>query len=362
MKKNSKKHILFLLFLVILFIVFIIFYKKPRNYVKEYVISAYKVEEKYNTNGYYVFNVTYNNIKYPFMVKEKYLNKRNLIQKIEVNEQNNIICILPISKYLSFAPLCSSNNMLLSFNNVENDIDFDYKKIKKLHKEFNKVLINNLYNKSYLLYNYSGFYFISGDKQEDIKLFDSDNYDINLLYKYDKYLILADYNDEFYFSNFIIIDSKTGKTDKIELENKISMNSRFLGHYKKNVYLIDEKEQKEYKINIKKKEVSEVEGSIYDGKELVHYKEKTIINKKLSFYNSNYFKYLLEDKKLYQIINNEKILITTEEVSKIVYNDDESIYYLSSDKLYVYNRIDGNILLMQNFEWNFKNENMIYIF
>ena len=73
------------------------------------------------------------------------------------------------------------------------------------------------------------------------------------------YVIIPDYNEQYYFSKLYIININTSRVEEILLDNKISFNSVFLGDYKNIVYLLDKKEEKEYKINIKKKEVLETD-------------------------------------------------------------------------------------------------------
>ena len=56
------------------------------------------------------------------------------------------------------------------------------------------------------------------------------------------------------------------------------------------------------------------------------------------------------------------ILVTNKDVDKIINENNNTIYYLVDEKLYMYNNIYGEILLISNFEWNFNNTNMIYLY
>ena len=92
--------------------------------------------------------------------------------------------------------------------------------------------------------------------------------------------------------------------------------------------------------------------------------DKVKNNNNLLFDNKPKENYEIIDNKLYQKINEHKILVTDKLVDKIVKEDIENntIYYLSKEKLYMFNNIYGEILLMSNFEWNFNNTNVIYLY
>ena len=56
------------------------------------------------------------------------------------------------------------------------------------------------------------------------------------------------------------------------------------------------------------------------------------------------------------------MLVTNKEVKDIVKQDNEYVYYLVDDKLYVYSDEFGEILLLDYFELTFNYSNLIYIF
>ena len=88
---------------------------------------------------------------------------------------------------------------------------------------------------------------------------------------------------------------------------------------------------------------------------------KDIVNKNLNFLSEDEWEYKLEDNNLYWFVNNTKIKISNQNVTKIIKNDKENIYYLVGDELYMYNYYLGEVLLLTNFEWEFNNNNMIYL-
>lgn len=229
----NRKLILLIGVLVVSFALFLIFYNYPKQYSKTYEFKDVKITESYNTEKeYYEFQLTYNNIKFPYIINHKYMTKRNFINDIDIEENKNNICIYPKSAIFSFAPLCYENDQLKSFNIVDNDLQYEYKKEKNLNIKFNDLLISDFYDKTFLVNNYYGFYWLNDNKKENIKLFKNDSYDMNLIYQIDKYLLIRDYDSKYYFNKFYLINVLNGKVKEIEFDNNISDNSIFLGDYK----------------------------------------------------------------------------------------------------------------------------------
>jgi len=363
-KINSIKLVMLISILLISFSLFLYFIFKEYSYEKQYVINKFKITEKYNKkSNYYVFNIEYNNINYPYIFKHKYIKKRELIKDIKSYSNDLETCIIPTSDKISFYPLCSKDKEIYTINlsNI-NDIPYKYKNTKIINEEYNKIYINVLNDNSYLLYNYKGFYLISNDMKKEIELFTKDIYSIDLVYQIDNYLVLPDYNQSYFFDKIYLINIDNGKVKEINMDYKISFDSVFLGDYKNKVYLLDKKNEQEYTINIKKNKIEEIDFLILNNNKLEKTTYRDIVNNNLSFKNNIVYTYKIIDNNLYKIINNTKIKLSNREVTEIIKNDDENVYYLSKDNLYMYNNIYGEILLLTNFEWNFNNTNMIYIY
>lgn len=363
MKKNKLKAKIMIVIFLFLFILFLIFYLKPRNYTKEFKINNFKIVEKYDViNNYYKYIIKDKKTTFSYIIKSAYKNKRNLIKEIKIRKNKESLCVLPKSDYLNFYPLCkNTNNEISTLNTVNNKINYEFKKTNKIGDNYKKIKINYLYDKSYLIYNYKGFFHINS-KYRTINLYDKDYYNNNTIYQYNNKLIVAKIENDYFINSFYIIDGINGKKQEISMPEKINLNIRFIGAYKNSVYFIDEKEEREYEINLRKKGISEVLGKIYDGNKFVNYKVSSIINKDLKFKEENIFEYQIINNKIYQIIDKNKILLSNIKATKIIKIDDYSVYYLSDDKLYVYNLYDGEIFLLEYFEWNFNNDNVIFIF
>ena len=360
MKKKKTKLKLFIIILTLLFITFLIIIFKPYNYSKTYNLDKYKITEEYNKElKYYKFVIEKDSTIYSYIIESKYFHNRKLINDVLINNNDNEECILPKSNKIEFYPLCSKDNEIYTYNLSNIEDLYYYKEINNINEEYNKITINYLNNKKFLIYNYKGYYLL--DNKKEIKLFDKDIYNIELVYEYNNNIIIPDYNSSYYFNKFYIINMINGKVNELKLDSEISFNSVFLGDYKNNIYLLDKKEEKEYKINIKKKKIEEVDFLILENNKLIKTNFRNIVNNSLSFDKDYIFNYEIIDNILYQVIDEMKIKLSNKKVNKIIKNDNNTVYYLVEDSLYMYNNIYGEVLLLKNFEWNFNNTNMIFI-
>jgi len=363
MKQKEIKLYLFIIVLILFFGIFLFLIFKSYDYEKSYIINKFKITEKYNKKDkYYTFYIKNENITYSYLIKSKYFRKKELINEIKLENNKEEICILPVSEIIEFYPLCSNDDSIYTYNLSNTKKFYSYKELNEINKEYNKINIYNYNDLSFLIYNYKGFYLINEDKEKNIKLFNNDVYSIDLIYQKENYLIVPNYNQNYYFNKIYIVNIKNGKFDEIEFDYDISFESIFLGDYKNNIYLLDKKEEKEYRINLKKKKIELIDFQILKDNKMIKSSYKDIIKNNLTFPTNNLLNYEIIDGTLYLITNNSKIKITNKTVDKIIKNNDESIYYLSGESLYMYNNLYGEILLLSNFEWNFNNTNIIYLY
>ncbi len=355
MRKSKIKKINLFIFLI--FIILIIIIKIPKNYQIKYSLNDIIIEEKYNKNNkLYTISFIKDNISYPISFKGKYKHKR-IINEVNFDDT----CIIPSSKYFKINPVCYKDNMLVSHYLVD---DSKYKNVIDVNISYNKININYLNDKRYLIFNYKGFYSIK-DKNKDIKLFNEDVYNLNLVYKIKDNLVIANYDNKYNIDKFYVINKKD-KVKTFKVKYDISFDSYFLGAYKNNLYLFDKKNKKEYVINISKLKIVDItkngQGKILEDGKFVSVGVNKIANNNYSFSDSKSFNYVIEDERLYKIIDEYKILVTDKNVKDIVSIDNDTVYYLVNDSLYCYNDNLGEILLMSYFEWNFNYKNMIFIF
>ena len=112
---------------------------------------------------------------------------------------------------------------------------------------------------------------------------------------------------------------------------------------------------------MKKKKINETDFKIVKNNKLVDSTYKEIVNNNITFMKSNIISYVLIDKKLYMNIEGVKVRLSDKDITKIIKNDNDTIYYLVNDELYMYNNTVGEVLLLSYFEWNFNTINQIFI-
>jgi len=343
---------------------FVFLILKKHDYKTEYSINEFKVRESYNKNSnLYSFSINNGSITYEYLLNNKYSRNRQIINEIKVYNLDDEVCILPISNKIKFYPLCNNTGKIYSYNLSKNqNVDFEFEKVNEIAKSYKNINIHHLNDTAFLIYNYRGFNFINKDDMKDIVLFNKDIYTLNLIYQKDEYLVVPNYDNSYYFNEFYVINIKNGKTKKIDFDFNISFDSVFLGEYKNNIYLLDKKNEKEYRLNLKKSKLEEIELQILKNGKLVKTTYKNILKNISAFNVEKTFKYEVIDQNLYQLINNNKIKISNKKVDIIVKNDNETVYYLSGDQLYMYNNYRGEVLLLSSFEWNFNNTNIIYLY
>lgn len=366
LNKRGKRLIFLILFLMLSCEVYKLI---PKNYTLNYKIDNYNIEETYlKKDKMYIFKMSKNKKTYETISTNKYTFKRKLITKIKEYSKDNISCIVIDSKRINNNILCLDDNERIDYNLTDILPEKYYTKYKENNKKYNNIDINLVDNTTYLVWNYKEFYKINKETLQTIKLFKNDVYNIDILSIIDKYLIMADYNQKYNYNKLIRINLENNKIDEIELNEDISFDSKIIGDYKNNIYILDEKNKKEYEINIKKKNMSIVSknnmGKILQNGKWNKIKINKIITNDIIFNSDYYNTYKIIDNTLYMYQKNvEKgVKISNKDIKKIVYFDDEQVYYIVGQELYKYDYEHGETMILNYFELNFNYENMIYIY
>lgn len=349
-----KKLVVFISSIIIIFGLFLYFYFHSYSYTLEYVVDDVDVKEIYNKEkGYYQFVFTYEGNDYSIITMESYTTKRNFIDEIKLEENEDYLCLVPSSSKLDVYPVCKNNEGLVSypFLNKEEE-SFKYEGFQ----------VNSLNDSTYLLWDYKGFVLLNDKSQERIQLFDKDVYNLKYVMSFKQYLLIADYDEDYSFQKMYLIDTKKGKTKTINLRYDLSFDGYFLGFKKDLVYLYDKKQGQEYYINIKKGKIYRTNNKIFvDGKwenvsdyklkeELVTFKDSFVVN------------YYIKDNQLYSEIDGSYQTKIFEDVKEIVKVDNLSVYFIHKDSLYYYHPTVGIKKIMSYSEWEFNYHNMVYIF
>ncbi|MBR1416936.1 MAG: hypothetical protein IJ572_03875 [Bacilli bacterium] len=361
---NNIKKIILLILLVILIVYIVI----PKSYDKKYKIKEYDIHETFNKkNNRYNISISKDSNIYDFNFDSKYIGKK-LIKDIDVKESDKSICIIPKIDKFNTIPLCKRNNENIDYHLID-DIDLsNYFKEETIdNKTTNNITTYNLLDKKYYIWNYNGFTYIDSKGNDTINIFNNDQYDISLATKVKNYLVIPNYDSSYNFKELIIIDINNQKKDTWSINFDISFDSYILGTIDNTIYLVDKKNKVEYSLDVKNKKLKTIgneaiDGVIYTNNNLEKISMSKLLNNNLLFDYSYDQNFILEDNKLYLQTSNIKILISNKNINKIITKDDNYVYYLVDDTLYYYDVFMGEVKVMQNFEWNFNNDNMIFIY
>ena len=366
--KNMMMSNKFLYLLIILFIVVLFIKLSPKNYKIEYKYKDYKITEQYlKKDKMYIFKITDDTKKYETISTKRYTTKRKVITKITNYEKNDTSCIVIKSDRLDNNILCLKNNKKIDYNLTKLLPKKYYTKYKKNEKEYENININFIDDKTYLVWNYTGYYKLNKNKIEKIKLFKNDVYNPHLSIIMDKYIIIADYDEQYNFNKLLKINIENKKIEKIKLDDDISFDSKILGYYKNDLYILDEKNKKEYEIDIKRENTSIVNrngmGKILENDKWVKYKINKIITDKIEFKENRYNEYKIDNGiYLYQKKLKKPTMISKKDIKIIVYQGEDEVYYISGNSLYKYDFVHGENKVLDYFELNFNHENIIMVY
>lgn len=366
--KNRKKTWFFIIGLIGILICFFIWHNT--SYTISYKIGDIAVTETYDSkNKLYRFLLKKENKEYIVQFEQKRIHSKKIIKKIDSLEENDTTCLIPSGKIIKFYPLCYQKEEEISYHQIENKdlLPAQYfKQIPENSKTYNNIEIGYLNNKKYFIWNYKGFYVIDEKTENNLKLLEEDTYNIPLAYKTSDSILIANYNDNYKFNQFYVIQGKNNKVKKIETKEELSFDSYIMGDFKNKVYFFDKKNKKEYEINLRKYSIENItnngKGKIVENGAWQEISTNKLSSQEYYFSTEPLFCYEIQNEQLYLNIENHKIRISNLAVKDIIDIQGETVYYLVDDKLYYYNPSDGEVLIMSYFEWNFNYKNMIYIF
>ena len=350
-----KKHVVLVILLIILFAIFIYFYLREVSYEVEYNIAEYTVNERYDKNlKTYYFTITKDNLTFELVSLDKYTNKRKLITDISLADTEDTCLNIKTSK-IKLYDICYGNDTYYMAN-AFNEAEFTKK------DSYENIDINELDDKTYLLWNYHDFLYLSPQSHDKITLFSKDIYNLSLTYAYDNYLLIPDYMADYIFDKFYVINTNNAKTSTIDLRFPVYFDSYFLGNNQDKIYLYDLKATQEYYIDLKKSEIYKNKNEILVNNEWTHVSNQNFQSNHPTFSENLPFEIILEENSLYLQINDTKIKLTNRPVKTIVKTAGLDIYYIADDILYKYNPYEGEVALLRYSEWNFNYQNMVFIF
>ena len=360
-----KKLRIMILLIILSFSFFLMSYLKRRNYELTYNLNEFKVTERYikNDEKYYI-NIKHKKNEYFFILDSKYSRKRKLVSKPKIVSDGKYKCLVINFNNKVQSPSCITDNGYVSYHIINESRSDDDKTIITIATTYKNINIKTLYNKKILIWNYHGFYYLSNDKNKEIKLFDNDTYNASLIGQIDKYLILPNYNESYEYKSFKILNIDDMKVKTLDLKNNLSEDSYVLGINNDSIFYYDKKHHQEFEFVPYKNKYRLVNNYIYENGKKVDKSDIYLSNNETKFKYDVTYSYGLIDNKLYRYnkYNKYKELITDLVVSDIVKENNDEVYFISNDKLYVYNDKYSTIELLEYFELNFNYNNIFYIF
>lgn len=353
-----KKIVGLIIFLVTLFSLFLYFYFRPSDYELTYQVNKFKISEKYDKqNKKYLIKITNKDNTFEFITYDKYTNKRQLINKIDVENFDNSTCLKVQSNYLNIYPLCKENNIYISYYAYKQDNN------EKVIKNYENFKVYDFNNQTFLLWNYHNIVYLNKDKTNKYQILDNDIYNLKLPLAFNNYLLIPNQENEYSFNTIDVIDIKKNKLKTIKLDKDIYFDSYYLGNIKDKVYIVDRKNEEEYELNIKNGKLTKIKNpKIYQNGKWEKVSITKLINNNYSFASTPNINYELKDSTLYAKIDSEQIKVSNRKITSIITTKDDKVYYLSEDTLYYFDLLNGEKKLLTYNEWQFNSNNMIYVF
>jgi len=367
-----KKLKTMILLIIISFSFFLLLYHKKMNYSLKYNFKGYNIKEVYNKDDErYIVNVAKGKINYTFILDEKYIKSRKLVDNIKLYKVDDEECMLISFNKKTQTPKCKVNykNTSYTLMSVRMKDKLPKKIFENTYKEVNKtyknIEINYLNNKKVFIWNYHGFYLLDlNNKNKEINIFDTDVYNPEHIGHIKNYIVMPNYNNGYEFTSLKILNTKSLDIDTFKLENNLSRDSYVLGNHEDSIFFYDKKYEKEYEFVPYKLKIREVSPFIYNKGKKESKTDVSLKSGNVKFVYDTVYDYKIIDNNLYRSNKYTKDLelITDLEVKEIVKSQENEVYFISGDYLYMYSDKLGTVKMIKYFELSFNYHNLIYIF
>lgn len=319
---------LLLLLFIIYFSIQLIFKIYSTGHTVTYQLKTedkkFQIKEKYSANrkndiDNYFFEISYENEKYYVQTSLDYKKKERVLKEIYHIKANEYSCIYPIflEEKVDTDVICVKNNIQYNYHTIRKEdtqIDSFVNKMKlkgydaTLYVDRKNDIIkqslytlypNNIVENHFVAFNtYKGIQIISNknEKIKSIALFDKDVYNQKLKAITKDYYFIVNYNQNYEFDSFYLVNIENETYKKIELENTISFDSYIQGVIGNDVYLFDKNSNIQYKINTSKNKISvlgdEIKGyQIYENGKWETKPLKEVVNREILFDNTDEYSF-----------------------------------------------------------------------
>ncbi len=279
--KRKYKLVVIVAFCVLIIMCCIRFFSKGHTITYKVGKDKYEVREVYtrkakNEIDNYYLEITVEDIPYAFQFYHTFSKKRKVVEDI-LSYQGDYQCVLPIIEGKAITDLlCYQGNRYYFYHDLigkDKDLDQFVKDIDihlydkddwldqstEAKSSYNITLYtrNVVENHNVILSNLKGIYQIN-DKIENIPVLEKDVYQKKLSTLTSRYYVVADYNTTQQFRIFYIVDVETGKISEAKAPAYLSFDSYIQGVVDDKVYIYDKDNEKQYRLNPKKKKIEEI--------------------------------------------------------------------------------------------------------
>lgn len=382
--------------LAIFILLKLLFYIFDSGHEVSYSVGNFEVDEVLKTNSLYgeddyYFEVGHEDFHFNFQVPVSYNKDDKVISKIKYEQQDDMVCVLPVFKgnkiltdVMCFSDSDNENvmtyyhdlddntqNKFADFINSLGKFGYDINNYEDKAKGRNLSNTLTVYDANFIdnhyiaMENYKGLTLFH-DGEESVDLFDNDVYKRPVKLFYDKYYIVANYNEEYGFKIFYVVNIINGNVQEIRSYDDISFETIMQGAVDDEIYFFDKETEMQYKISLKYENVEDVADKdklqYYNGKwnsmalsdalagktfdnyytKAPNGYEKADCIGKGTGYCYYYKKQVIDDKEQYLVyradIQNPKLktyLFTTTDMSSVIYLDN-FVYFVNGNSLYYY--------------------------
>jgi len=360
----------------------------------------FQVSETFH-DDIYSLEIKNGNERFVFPVNNYFNKNKKIVKNIYYVNEGSVSCIYPVLEdSVTSNILCYKDGINYSYNSMKNNLlvsDFSsrLRSIGVLNNFKNssdlknvgdiKVYSENILEGTYIyVWNYNGFYYLSKNKYNTIKIFDSDTYKNSLGILYNKYYVVPDYSQKYEFDTLYVYDMTDNNYKRIVFDEKISYDSYYNGIVDDKIYLFDKSHMIQYEIAAKKRKYSvvgnkELNALYYDNgkwetRNIYDFNKKDLkfsnvevpnaISNVSNFYYDNGLYYYIDNNNLYcyDSIYNMKILLLNNVVLSGLQISHANIYFLKDDVLYQYNYDKGMLPLVKYNEFRYNKSNMYAVY
>lgn len=256
-----------------------------KGYTKTYDVNGHSVYERYiartskETDSYYI-EVKDGEDVFSLNIYKNLKKQSEIVKNVNIITTNKYKCAFIELRPSNYNPnvICLNNGIYYNYHDIKGkdkeldekvkelnyddvsytDIAEEVKRSTGIYVSQDNLISNQFigltsYRGVFLINNYSDVKFLS-----EVNLFDNDKPNQPISAFLGHYYLVADYNQEYTFDKFYLIDITFAKQSEINYHSKISFDSYIMGVVGKKVYLLDCDNKKQYEIDIDSKTIIEV--------------------------------------------------------------------------------------------------------